>query len=206
MSATEEKIQKWTFFCKEVAKANDTLDLIEDLWSHIEIHDNAYNPVFSLVIDALTTKIFLHVGHLFDNQDDALRLSRIVTDKVHQKKLEGLKKEAEPFIEARNKEHAHLSKYAEEINYGSNFRLMNKHNTDKIRDILNEVSKVLRVWGVKYNNGGVIADRWGNISWSRELLFEAIEEYDCIRLDMTTSEHLALREKMKENHKTDGEA
>jgi hypothetical protein len=197
--ADEGQITKWTFFCKEVAKANDTLDMIEKLWKNIELHSNAYNHAFVLIIDALTTKIFLHISHLFDSQDDPLRLTRIITGKEHQSKLNELKKEAQPFVEARNREHAHLSKYAKEINYGSNFRLLNEFNAMKIREILDEVGKLLRQWGVTYNNGSIIADHWGNIGWSSELLFENLEEYDFILSEMTTETRIDLRHRMKKD-------
>lgn len=198
MTVTEEHLNKWSFFCREVAKAHEILDLIEDLWGHIEMRDNAYNQIFSLIIDSLTTKVFLHIGHLFDSQDDALRLSRVITDKADQAILQNLKSEAVPFLQARNREHAHLSKFAKEINYGSNFRLMNEKNAKKIREILEGVGVLLRKWGIANNDGGVIADRWGNVSNARELLFEALEEHEFILSEMSTVEHIELTQRMKE--------
>ncbi len=199
MSATEEQIQQWSFFCREVAKANEILYLVEDLWKNIEISNGAYNQVFSLLIDALTTKILLHIGHLFDNQDDSLRLSRIIRDKESQSELEKLKKEAEPFIATRHREHAHLSKYAKEINYGSNFRLMQELNVKKIREILKAVSRLLAQWGILHNNGIVIADRWGNIGPSRELLFHTINVYDLISSEMDDEELAGFMRKYRES-------
>ena len=197
MLATKEQVKKWEFFCKEVAKANDTLDAIEAIFKHINIHDNAYNPFFALVIDALTTKVFLNLGHLFDSQNDSLRLTRIISNKVDIAKIETLKLEAEPFINARHKQHAHISNVPGQVNYGSNFRLMNDFNASKIKEILDGVSKILRRWGVSNNDGTVIADRWGNIATSTEVLFEHLREYEYIRSKMPIVEHLELVEGMR---------
>lgn len=197
MPDEKEEVEKWTFFCKEIAKANDILDGIELTWKHINLNNNAYNPFFSLLIDSLTTKIFLTLGHIFDNQSNSLSLLRIISSKEQIANINKLKKEAEPFILARHKQHAHLSRISGELNYQSNFRLMNDFNATKIREILDEVSAILRRWGVENNNGGVIADRWGNIGTSAELLFEHLEEYEYIRSKMSTYEHVEIVENIK---------
>lgn len=197
---TQYDLQKWNYFCKETSKAQELLDLTEDMWSIIELRDNAYNPVIYLVIDSLTTKVFIHLRHLFDSQKDALRLSRVLTDKEFLEPLKNLKKEAKPFIDAVNREHAHISKNPGEINYDSNFRLNEKQSLDKIREILNEVQGLLRRWGVLHNNGGVIADRWGDIATSRELLVEALCEHAFLVKEMEIMELVEYREKMRERN------
>ncbi|HLG91125.1 MAG TPA: hypothetical protein VI336_03160 [Candidatus Saccharimonadales bacterium] len=197
MSVASEQITKWTFFCKEVAKAKDTLETIEKTWAHINLNNNAYNQVFSLFIDALTTKVFLHLRHLFDEQNDSLRLSRIVTDKEDQAHIKKLKKEAKPFTDAVNRQHAHISKDGREINYSSNFRLMDEYNAIKIRKILDEVVKLLMKWGVKNNNGNVIADWWGNLSQSADVLFEHLEEYEFMRNEMPSEKYVDFVDRMR---------
>lgn len=194
-----EEIKKWDFFCREVAKANDTLNIIDKTWHHINLNQNAYNEYFALIIDALTTKVFLHLGHLFDTQDDSLRLTRIITDPAHQKRLQELKLEAAPFLEYRHKQHAHLSRVKTEINYDSNFRLMDERSLIKISEILTEVSKLLRQWGINHNEGNIVADRWGNIATSTDILFEHLTEYELIRSKMSTVEHVKLVEEIRKN-------
>jgi len=200
MTTSSAQLEQWIFLCKEVAKANDTLDAIVRLFQNINLQDNAYNAFFALLIDALTTKIFLHLGHVFDNQDDSLRLTRIGFSASDIAKIGALRAESEPFLQARHKQHAHISKNFEEINYSSNFRLMDECNVIKIRKILNKVSALLRKWGEANNNGNIIADHWGNIGIGSKVLFENLEEYEFIRSQMSTSEHVEIREKMSKAH------
>jgi len=204
MATAKATLKQWEFFCKEVAKANDTLDVIEKIFYNVTVRDEAYGPFFTLVVDALTTKVFLHLGHIFDRQDDALRLSRVIVDKEAQPEIERLKLEAQPFLDARHKQHAHISRVPGEINLDASFRVMNKYNSDKIKEILRGVYTLLVGWGVKYNNGDIIADRWGNITPAVDLLFEDLEEYEYIRSTMSTLEHVELRDRImraKNSHK-----
>lgn len=184
--------KNWEFFCKEIAKGNEIIKAYRQIYKKIDMIGSAYDPFFQLILDCMTAKLVLITNYIFDSQDDALRLTRAISDLSYTGYIHTLSEEYKDLINFRHKKVAHINKIY--LNNKS-YQILTEPTLKRIEKLFKIVSGMLNKQGAKEFDGVLWADDWPNISTSRELMFERLEENELLRNSMSIQDLYSLKQK-----------
>lgn len=187
---TDEQV--WSFFCKELGKAKVLIDCYKTISNKMDVNEDAYNQFFQLVLDSMTSKITLIISYCFDAQNDAWRITRIITDLNDQSAIKELEARAEPILQFRHKRTAHLGM---DVSHYGHFKIFTSKLLDEAEQLINDVVVCLNKHGAsKY--GYAIAPDWVGIKSQAEVMFEHLDEGTYLLDRMGGFERHELREKI----------
>lgn len=190
VKTTDEQV--WAFFCKELGKAKVLISCYRTIIDKMDVNDDAYNQFFQLILDSMTSKIALIISYCFDTQNDAWRITRIVTNLTAQSEVKDLETKAEPILEFRHKRTAHLGK---DVAHNGHFKIFTSRLLDEAEQIIDELVAILNKHGAgKY--GYAIVPDWVGIKSQAEVMFEHLEEGTYLLDHMGGFERQELREKI----------
>lgn len=173
MTNESEEHAIWGFLYKELAKLKVILDCYEKLLDNIEQKNNRYNAIFQIILDSFSSFAFVTLSKFFDRTKGTWSLYRFKL--LDNKKINEVKVLAQEFIDFRNNRAAHFSK---SISHKNNFIFITDTGVKKIRNIIEEVNKLMAEINTLYGYDEGYALVWIGADDSIDNMLDDLKNYD----------------------------